>query len=319
MTRISFGLLLILLVSANQPVFSKSFCENAKSAVSIAGETEKHLYKTYSEGEDNNDAEKLYVALVRPIDDLQIKKRPLIIGIHGSGFVDSCFLKPCYLKYSEKVLTPYFTPHGYITASVKYRLASPLEFASLKVKDEKVRRLSYQATQDLRDAIKFLFDNADKFGIDTENVFLVGTSAGAISSLHAAFLDNDEAPKDLQEKYGRLAEREKIRGVISLSGAINNLDYLDADENIPLLLIHGNNDGVVPIAQGTYLRLKHLTPVYGGKAVFDKAKNLGIEARGFFYDFGHEIPLKFHKEIFDNVNDFVRLHLTCTGTAKNAK
>ena len=67
---------------------------------------------------------------------------------------------------------------------------------------------------------------ADRLGVDTENVFLAGTSAGGITVLHAAYLDTEEAPKDLVDAYGRLAGRENIKGVISFAGALYDLAYL---------------------------------------------------------------------------------------------
>jgi predicted esterase len=309
-----FLCILTLLFLINQQSFSQTFCENAKTPSSIAGETEKLVYKKY--GGKSKEEKNLHIALVRPNDRLPIKKRPLIIGVHGSGFVNSCLLEPCYLKYNEKILKPNFVAQGYITASVQYRLASPLDFVSLKIKEEKVRELSYQATQDLRDAIKFIFADAEKLGVDKENVFLIGTSAGAISVLHAGFLDNDEVPKDLLEKHGRLAAREKIRGIIGISGALDDLSYLGGGDKIPLMLAHGREDSIVPAEKGSYLKIKSFAPVYGGKAIFDEALKRGIEAKGFFYDFGHEIPRTFQTEIFKNAGDFVRSHLSCANAAK---
>ncbi len=301
---ISFIISLCLL---NLPVYSQTFCQNTKP-ISTAGSLEKYVYKKYL-SEKGNEKE-LKIGLVRPIDNLPNKKRPLIIGVHSGGFVNFCPFKPCYELYSENILTPNFTPHGFITAAVQYRLISPLEFKLPKIDDAKLKETQYKATQDARDAIKFIFENADKFGIDKENVFLIGTSSGAITALHAAFLDDEEVPKDLFEKYGGLAKKEKIRGVISLSGALYDLSYLNG-EKIPIMVVHGNEDGVVPFDKGFYLGMKHLTPVYGGKAIFDEARKKDIPVKGFFYDFGHAYPTKFLNDIFKNANDFIRSNLSC--------
>jgi hypothetical protein len=209
-------------------------------------------------------------------------------------------------------LTKHFTPQGFITASIEYRLSSPFDFNPLAIKDHKIKEAHFKAVQDARQAIRFIFENAEKFDIDTNNVFLIGTSAGAITALHSAFLDNEEVPKDLREKYGELVKRENIKGVISLSGAIYDLSYLEGGDKIPLMIVHGKKDFIVPIDKGFYLKMKHLTPAYGGRTVFEQAQIKGIPAQGFFYDFGHDYPDRFLPEIFKNANDFIRSNLTCS-------
>lgn len=271
---------------------------------------EKYVYKRYSS--EKGKEKELYIGLTRPVDDLPNKKRPLIIGVHGGGFVDFCPFEPCYLKYSERVLTPNFTPRGYATVTIQYRLTPPFDFKLPKISDEVLKETQYKAAQDVREAIKYIFDNAEKLGIDTKNVFLVGTSAGAITVLNAAFLDEEEVPKDLLKEYGGLARREKIRGVISLSGALYDLSYLSGGDKVPLMIVHGREDGIVPYEKGFYLGMKHLTPVYGGKAVFDEAEKKGFRAKGYFYDFGHDYPDRYRNDIFVNANDFVRSNLNCS-------
>jgi predicted esterase len=305
----NFTLLVILLFSANLQVFSQTFCQNTKLN-STAGKLENYIYKNYQSAKGKE--KRLAIGLVRPIDDLPGKKRPLIIGVHGGGFVDFCLFEPCYVKYSENVLVPNFTAQGFLTASIQYQLTSALDFKPPKIKDETLKDAQYKATQDVREAIKYIFENAEKLGVDTENVFLIGTSAGAITVLHAAYLDDEEIPKDLYKKYGGLAKKEKIRGVISLSGAIYDLAYLEGGDKVPLMIVHGSDDFIVPFEKGFYLNMKHLTPVFGGKAIFDAAQKKGFDVKGFFYDFGHAYPGRFSSEIFKNANDFFRSHLDCS-------
>ena len=301
-------IILTLLLCANLQVFSQALCRNTK-ANSTAGATEKHVYKTYFDKEGNE--KKLRIGLVRPIDHLPDKKRPLVIGLQGSGFVNTCFPEPCYIKYSENVLEPYFIPQGFITASVQYRLNSLFDLQTLKVNDEKLKETHYKALQDARRAIAYIFENAETFGVDTDNVFLIGTSAGAITALHTVYLDDNEVPKDLSEKYGKLEKRENIKGVISLSGAIYDLSYLKGSEKTPLMIVHGKDDQIVPFDKGFYLKLKSLTPVFGGKSVYDEALKQKIPAKGYFYEFGHSYPSRFEKDIYKNANDFIRKYLTC--------
>lgn len=304
-----FIIVIFSLICANLTAYSQTFCQNPMPN-SVAGEIEKYVYKRYTS--EKGKQKELQIALTRPVDNSPNKKRPLIIGVHGGGFVDFCPFEPCYLKYSERILTPNFSPRGYATVSVQYRLTSPFDFHIPKIKDEVLKETHYKAAQDLRDAIKYIYENAEKLGVDTENIFLIGTSAGAITVLHAAYLDEEEVSKDLLKEYGGLARREKISGIISLSGAIYDLSYLNGGEKVPVMIVHGREDGIVPYEKGFYLGMKHLTPVYGGKAVYDEAEKRGFQAKGYFYDFGHDYPSRYVKDIFTNANDFIRSNLNCS-------
>jgi predicted esterase len=304
----TFLILIVVLFLANLQVYSQTFCQNSKADYS-AGKSENYVYKEYSN--KKGEKKKLHLELVQPNDKLPYKKRPLIIGLHGSGFINTCIFEACYLKYKD-VLTKYFIPQGFVVASIEYRLSSPFALDPPEIKDDKLKEAHYKAVQDARQAIQFIFENADKMGFDKDNVFLIGTSAGAITALNAAFLDNEEVPKDLLEKNGQLVKREKIKGVISISGAIYDLSYLDNGDKIPLMIVHGKKDFIVPIDKGFYLKMKHLTPVYGGRAIFEQAQLKGLPVTGFFYDYGHTYPDNFLTEIFKNANDFIRSNLTCS-------
>ena len=304
--------LLIFSSFVSPTVFSQTPCtaETVKSANLPVGEIENHVYKTFTEAD--GDRKRLRLGIVRPADAAQKEKRPLVIGLHSGGFLESfCRNVPCYVRYSSGVLAPNFARKGFVTASVEYRLTSPLDFIKARIGDDKIRETEYKAAQDARAAIRYVFENADRLGIDRENVFLMGTSAGAITALHAAYLDTDEAPKDLVRKYGSLEPRWPVRGVVSLAGALADLNYLAGGDRVPLLIVHGREDYVVPFERGNYLRLRHLKPVFGGKAVYDEALRRGIPAKGLFYDFGHSVPDKYKAEVYAGVNDFLRANLKC--------
>lgn len=308
-----FITLTITLFLINSNVYAQSVCETGNRVSGAVGNLEKYVYRSYAN--QKGEEKQLHIGLARPVDNKPAsQKRPLIIGVHGGGFVDFCPFMPCYVKYSENILTPNFTGRGFLTAAVQYRLTPPFDFKPPKINDQTLKETQYKATQDVRAAIKYIFENAGKLGVDTDNVFLMGTSAGAITALAAAYLDDEEVPGDLLKKYGGLAKREKIRGVISLSGAISDLSYLDGADKVPLFVVHGNEDRIVPFEKGFYLGMKHLTPVYGGHAAYEAARKKGIDAGGYFNDFGHAYPSRFLKDIYGSINEFISLHLSC---AKN--
>ncbi len=77
------------------------------------------------------------------------------------------------------------------------------------------------------------------------------------------------------------------------------------------MIVHGKDDQIVPFDKGFYLGLKRLTPVFGGKAIYDEAVKQTIPIKGYFYEFGHDYPSRFQKDIYKNANDFIRSYLTC--------
>lgn len=301
---------LILLFSTSYQSFSQAVCQ-PPTVAATAGRMEKYVYKKYQN--EKGDDKELRLAVARPNVKPSIGKSPVVVGIHSGGFLDLCPFAPCYERYAEGFLTGAFSAAGATVISIEYRLNSPFDFKPPKISDDKLKEAKYKAASDARDALEFVFKNADRLGVDTENVFLVGTSAGAIAALHAAFLDDDETPKKLAKKFGRLARKQKIRGVISLAGAISDLNYLDEKETkIPLLFVHGTADFMVPIDRGSYLKMNHLAPVYGDRAVYEDAVKKGFPAKGLFYDYGHSLPERYSGEVRRKMLDFIFANMNCT-------
>ncbi len=133
--------------------------------------------------------------------------RPLLIAVHGGAFLagnKDADAPPYWAKQ--------FAQRGYTTASVNYRLgmfqtsslvncnvsALGVPWNCLNMQDTaEWYRAAYRAQQDLKGAIRFLVKQAQDYQIDPRNVFLVGESAGGITVMQAAFLD-DPAEKPIE-------------------------------------------------------------------------------------------------------------------------
>lgn len=133
--------------------------------------------------------------------------RPLLIAVHGGAFLagnKDADAPPYWAKQ--------FAQRGYTTASVNYRLgmfqtsslvncnvsALGIPWNCLNMQDtSEWYRAAYRAQQDLKGAIRFLVKQAQDYQIDSRNVFLVGESAGGITVMQAAFLD-DPAEKPIE-------------------------------------------------------------------------------------------------------------------------
>jgi len=190
-----------------------------------------------------------------------LTKRPFIMMIYGGGFFTGN-------RHDMDYFAIEMARRGFVTATMDYRLGwdcSPSSLASICVdcglEANKLRVSVYRAVQDTRAALNYIIENADQLGIDTSQIFLQGTSAGAITALQTAYMDQTEAdvycPTCVTE-LGQLHETGytqvhpfTIKGVINNCGAISSLDIMD-DANIPVVGFHDEWDCTVPYQGGQF-------------------------------------------------------------------
>lgn len=212
--------------------------------------------------------------------------RPLIIFAHGGAFVSGN-------KSEGKLLAPFFAKSGYVVASIEYRLLDiPMTSTSML-------KAVVDASADMKSAIRFLKNNAKTYGIDTQNIFIGGYSAGAFVALQTAYVDNCEeieslggqAMKNYIENHGGIEGNGgnsgtfyPIKGVFNISGAIGDLSVLDAGEP-PLLSIHGLKDTVVPYGKGKISGIDK--EIYGSSEIHKKLKELGVKTQFKSLEGGH--------------------------------
>lgn len=108
------------------------------------------------------------------------KKYPVIISIHGGGYV------ACDKRNSEMIL-PMLSglDRGYAVVGLNYRLAGETHYPA--------------PVKDIKQAIRFLKANADKYQLDGNKIVTWGGSAGGYMSLMSAlFADEDsfDTPED---------------------------------------------------------------------------------------------------------------------------
>lgn len=245
------------------------------------------LNKPY-QGENSTHAEDLKFHLFAPEDDT-LKLRPLIICIHGGGFISGNKEHDDMMEFCKV-----FAQRGYVTATIQYRLGVNFFSASSS------ERAVYRGVQDGRAAIRYFKENANLYGIDTNSVYLLGSSAGAFVSLHNLFLNEEserpagtyDAPDlgSLDAINPTLKHGSHPNGVISLWGAIQSPELIKPmDGNIPLFLVHGTTDSTVPFDVGHPFGLPTLPKTYGSKVINEHLINLGFNNNTYFVpNKGHE-------------------------------
>ena len=205
-------------------------------------------------------------------------RRPLLVLIHGGAFYNG---DKQDIGYPE--MGHYFAERGYVVASINYRLG----FFPLA---PSVDRAGYRALQDAHAAVCYLIANADEFGIDTTNIFAAGTSAGAITALNLAFMEEKDRPESTKENglkgwissitkmtagwldmgmnvIGNLLGLNsdlgpisavsgpqdcpfKIKAVVNMWGAVHELSIIGNSKGTSILAFHGDADQIVPYSDG---------------------------------------------------------------------
>jgi pimeloyl-ACP methyl ester carboxylesterase len=240
------------------------------------------------------------------------KHRPLVMLIHGGAF---------YIgskeSAAERSLATTLAKSGYLVASIDYRLGFRLTPSDVELS-------AYRAVQDAHAALRFLAHNASGLGIDPQQVYVGGTSAGAVAALNVSFLDNDERPERIieAEKEGTVSkieasgnkynEKFEIKAVANMWGAVADLNIFDRDEKISVLSIHGTADGIVPynydhpFQNSLYVNRLLMDKMYGSKPIHERLQILGNRNRLISLNgLGHEPELDNYKTLnqyMDTIN-----------------
>jgi acetyl esterase/lipase len=184
-------------------------------------------------------------------------KSPVIIVIHGGAWETGN-------SKQLPALNSYLANRGYNVAAINYRLAPAYK--------------SPAPVEDTKDAINYLTQNAEELNIDTNNIVLLGRSAGAQIALVTAYTLHNPNIKGVISFYG---PADMVwGGQIKMSKLVLNTDkiykgffgglynqvpekfkessaceYVNASST-PTLLIHGTTDPLVAYQHSEHLQGK---------------------------------------------------------------
>ena len=255
----------------------------AISAIAVAQEEGKKIISpdgTYLfEKRDDGD---LFLDIYEPAigseTSIDGKEKPTILFMFGGGFIRGTRDDSSYLNWFKML-----RDNGFRVVSIDYRLglkgSNKVGVAQVNVLDKAI----HMAVEDLFSATKYIISNAEQLHIDTSNIVISGSSAGAISVMQAEY----ELCNRTKWTEG-LPEGFKYAGVMSFSGAIlsreGELDY--ARMPSPTLILHGTSDELVNYNQIKFFNLGF----FGGGKIVRRFEKLGFNYNMYhFVGYGHEI------------------------------
>lgn len=204
-----------------------------------------------------------------PADDDAAATRPLLLMMHGGAFFMGHKTEKGHVEWCR-----YFASLGYVAVSLDYRLGFCMEKSD-------ITRAEEDAVEDAENALHYLLGR-EEFRINPEQVYLAGTSAGAVMALALAY-----GPARQERPY-------RIRAVANLWGYVHRLDVLET-ACIPILSFQSEEDPVVPFREGYPLGVKLFTEkAFGTQAVYERATELGIPCEH------HPCPEKRHRLQMDD-------------------
>ena len=228
---------------------------NLRSCIRRHCADETVIYKTLEN-------QPLYIGLFFPEDYNRNKRYPLFVLIHGGGwtskkvFADQTHWQGDYLGF----LARYYADRGFVAASIDYRLAGN--------RGQAHGRGIIDCYEDCCDALDYLEQHSEEYGIDFRALYLLGESAGghlagAVATFRydrhyefrRVFLINpitDMLDKKWVEYVPYESTHWAMRNLSHEERAVflSPLHQVNA-HTAPVVLVHGQDDTVVDPAHAT--------------------------------------------------------------------
>ncbi|MEM7040045.1 MAG: T9SS type A sorting domain-containing protein, partial [Bacteroidota bacterium] len=173
--------------------------------------------------------------------------------------------------------------------------------------------------------------NANTYKIDTDRILVGGVSAGAVTALHYAYLDDlAELPPGIDTTQaglggglaglsGNPGYPDDIAGVINIAGALDEDEWLNAGDE-PVVSLHGTADATIPYGTGqlTFLGIFPLMEVDGSETIHNRADAEGVDNCLFAHPGADHVPHVGDQAYTDTTVNIIKnfaYHLVCGGSS----
>ncbi len=172
---------------------------------------------------------------------------------------------------------------------------------------------------DALDATLHVVKNAAALGVDTSKIFIAGSSAGAETVLNLVFnpFINKKDPRfDFFSRF-------RFTGLLSFSGALLDLNSIKNENWIPLFLMHGTKDQLVPFGTAAHRFCRATDPgwmmFFGSHSIYEYAvTNQETLVLYSFPGAGHEVS-NFMFRRFAEMDKFMQAAVKKKKNSKPAK
>lgn len=252
-----------------------------------------------------------------------LSARPVIVLAHGGSFIGGN-------KTSDVTvvsLCTNFAKRGYVTASISYRLSSPINMLdSVMALDELAKTIS-----DAKAAVRYFRKNAattNSLRIDTTRIFGGGNSTGAIIFMHVAYIDSlSECTQGLSDALqnngglegnsGNNGYSSSVAAVIDLAGCVNNTGIITPG-NPPVFLAQGDQDNVSPFSCAYYQNGLYPIRFCGLNDIFIQLGMVGVPYVMYTFQNDGHAPWQSDAAKFEKIDtscaNFLANYFTCEST-----
>ena len=223
-----------------------------------------------------------------------------LIYIHGGHFKNGSRKGKTIEHFCGKMVDS-----NLVVISIDYRLALKHEKNPGPFRVKPLKNAIEIASEDLQSATNWIIGNSAQMQIDTNKVFIMGSSAGAITVLHTDWYKSNKQAHILSSNF-------KYAGVVACAGAILTFTGkpIYADPPAPTIFFHGTKDRVV-----FYNKLRIFNRGFYGSATLAKIfeKNEHPYILYSYHKAGHQIAMKPMRKNISEIKSFIRQQITGNG------
>lgn len=172
-----------------------------------------------------------------PNDDKE--KHPCVVFVYGGGFIDNNQRAKSHIRFCRSLADA-----GFVAVATDYRLGlKGVKSKGLLQMAKNLDNAIKMSTEDLFSAVAYLIKYSDELCIDPSQIILIGSSAGAITSLQA-----DYELGNRTDMAAAMPEGFRFAGVVAFSGAIfshHGKPKWKVQDPAPTLFFHGTSDELV--------------------------------------------------------------------------
>lgn len=224
--------------------------------------------------------------------------RPLIVLAFPGGLTSGVRQSPDIVTLCDN-----FSRRGYVCASIDYRLG----FENGSDCDTNQFRAFMRGVQDMRAAVRYFYKDAlttNTYRIDTTQIWIGGTSAGAFIGLNYAYFKLDtfsKVPPDwaapvflalggTEGNSGNPGYSSKVKGVIDLCGAIADTVWMRPGDPI-IVGVHGTADATVSCwYDSAYASTHPESLLYGGGDIQNRLSHVNLNHSFYLFQGADHVP-----------------------------